>query len=275
MSKDSKNKMIEINKAQADFYSRKTDTSRNFIYTLWHNLRKNGFWKYRQFLGIDAHVVDVHKKWLGNITEKTVLDLGCGAGNLLSPYLAKNARKYIAIDLSKPLLQKLDARLRKESIANYEIVEGDFLNIEFSVKSFDIIYAFGVMHHFKDFNELLVALNSKLSDDGVVVTYDPVNISIISRTLRALYRPFQPDADWEFPFEKKTFQAIERAFKIKEVQGYFGKSKNSFPLYFMFGNREWVRNQSIKNHKWDLENLNKVSPAIYSSLNVSMLLIKK
>lgn len=271
----SKENMIEVNKTQTEFYSKKIDTSKNLIYRFWDALRKKGFWAYRQYLGIDAHVVNLHTFWLGDLQNKSVLDFGCGAGNLLSPYLARHARYYVAMDLSDVLIGKLKTKLNNKGITNGQFISDDFLNYQFNPPKFDVIYAFGVMHHFKDLDVLLDRLEECLETDGAILTYDPTNVSILSKLIRALYRPFQPDAEWEFPFTNSAFNKIVDKFRIRAAQGYFGKSVLGFPFFFITRKSQIINNWANSLHKKDLVDLTKDSYKFRRAMNVTMLLVKK
>ncbi|MEP2671005.1 MAG: class I SAM-dependent methyltransferase [Cyclobacteriaceae bacterium] len=272
---ESKSKMIEVNKEQADFYSKKIKAKRNLIYWAWDRLRKNGFWKFRKFLGIDQHVEGLHTKWLDGIKNKTVLDLGCGGGNLLSPYLAEHAKEYVAIDLSEPLINHVREKLRRQGINRGEFITDDFLTYPFDSGKFDVIYAFGVIHHFKDLDVLMERLQECLSNDGIIITYDPTNTRLITKIVRGFYRPFQPDADWEFPFTNQTFEVILRKFKLVASQGYFGSSVWMFPLYFLFPNSKIIQRASLSKHKKDIERLCGNSKLVRKALNVSLLLSRR
>lgn len=271
----SKESMIEVNKTQTEFYSKKIDTSKNLIYRFWDVLRKKGFWAYRQFLGIDEHVVNLHTSWLGDLQNKSVLDFGCGAGNLLSPYLARHARHYVAMDLSDVLIGKLKTKLNNKGITSGQFISDDFLNYQFNPPKFDVIYAFGVMHHFKDLDVLLDRLEECLETDGTILTYDPTNVSILSKLVRALYRPFQPDAEWEFPFTNSAFNKIVNKFRIHAAQGYFGKSVLGFPFFFISRKSRIINNWANSLHKKDLADLTKDSYQFRRAMNVTMLLVKK
>jgi len=85
------------------------------------------------------------------------------------------------------------------------------------------------MHHFEDFDAFLSVLRSHVVPGGKVVTFDPLETSLAIRLIRRAYRPFQQDADWEWPFQRSTFEVIEKYFEIEQIQGYLGRSK--WPIF--------------------------------------------
>ncbi len=198
---------------------------------LWYSLRNGILTKFRKSVGVEKVVVQQHYEWIGDVKGKKVLDLGCFQGNSLSMYLAQNAAEYIGIDLSENAIEHLNARLKNIPTANAYAV--DFLSEEFKEKDFDLIYAYAVLHHFKDVDELIGKLNEKLADKGKIVSYDPTATSKPVWLLRRIYRPFQSDKDWEWPFTEKTISKFEKAFQILDRRGTLGKSKWFFLLNFL------------------------------------------
>ncbi len=170
-------------------------------------------------------VYDTHKEWLKNIEDKKILDLGCLRGNALSLHMAKNAKEYIGIDLSDVAINSLQKRIEAEKCQNAKAVAVDFLSAEFKDTDFDIIYAYGVLHHFQDFNLLVNKLNEKLKKDGVIISYDPLETSTPIKIARTIYRPFQSDKDWEWPFTKNTFKKLQEKYTIIHKKGILGASK--------------------------------------------------
>ncbi len=77
---------------------------------------------------------------LNNNSEKNsvVLDVGCGAGRP-ADLLSKFVKKIVCIDNDKKMLDV--AKERCKNIDNVEILEDDALDISFSDKSFDLVYA--------------------------------------------------------------------------------------------------------------------------------------
>ncbi|MFD2834254.1 class I SAM-dependent methyltransferase [Gramella sp. AN32] len=184
--------------------------------------------RFRKTIKVEKFIIEQHAEWIGDLKHQKVLDLGCYAGNSLSLYLAHNAKEYIAIDLSEPAITKLNKRLVKYPNARAEAI--DFLSDDFRENNFDLIYAYGVLHHFKDVDELINILKSKLSEKGKIVSYDPTSTSKPVWLLRTIYRPFQSDRDWEWPFTESTIQKFSESFNLLDRRGVLGKSKWFFLL---------------------------------------------
>ena len=226
-------KTLKTNERQKEFYNSTEKKKKNLPSRLWSSVRNGILSDYRKNYDLKDRVYDEHKKWLGNLEGKKVLDLGCLRGNALSLYLAQNAKQYIGIDLSDKAIDELQEKIDKVPCKNAKAIAVDFLSPEFDEKDFDVIYAYGVLHHFEDFDLLISKLNEKLAKDGVIISYDPLQTSFPIKVVRSMYRPFQSDKDWEWPFSKQTLEKLDSSFNILEQRGILGRSKYGIPLNFM------------------------------------------
>ena len=226
----SKEEIIKLNKKQTEFYN-KEDLKSGFASTMWRKIRNGLLNGYRKNYKLKDKSYLQHKKWLGDLSNKKVLDLGCYSGNELSLYLARNSKEYLAIDLSDVAIDKLSKKL--QHIDTAQALAIDFLSDEFTYRDFDVVYAFGVMHHFENFDLLINRFYEVIKPGGIIVSYDPLETSLPIVFLRKLYRPFQDDADWEWPFTKSTLKKIKSKFNIIELNGLLGKSKYGIFLQFM------------------------------------------
>ncbi|MGM0932642.1 MAG: class I SAM-dependent methyltransferase [Bacteroidota bacterium] len=209
-----------VNSKQKEFYDTK---QKNAATRLWSYFRNGALNRIKKQLGVERDIYELHKSWFGDLSQKKVLDLGCYAGNSLSFYLAQNSKEYLGIDLSPKGINNLSRRLENILGARAEVM--DFLSEDFKEKDFDLIYAYGVLHHFKDVDELIIRLQEKLKPGGEIISHDPLQTSLPIKFIRSIYRPFQSDKAWEWPFSKKTYYKLEEAFEIKERRAVLGKAK--------------------------------------------------
>jgi len=264
--------ILELNKKQKEFYNTDGNSKKNFASSLWSNFRNGALSDFRKKFDIKDRVYDEHKIWLGDLSDKKVLDLGCLRGNALSLYMAENAKEYIGIDLSDVAIESLQKRIESLNCPNAKAIAVDFLSPEFHQKDFDVVYAYGVLHHFENFDLLVAKLQEKLSPNGIIVSYDPLETSFPIKVLRMIYRPFQSDKDWEWPFTKTVLHKINNNFKIEEIRGVFGKSKygillNLLPLNDAYKSRVIAK---MIEKDWNITRLKD----IYSCMHTTMLLRK-
>lgn len=260
----------EINEKQREFYNTK---KKNLPTRIWSYFRNGSLNRIKKETGVEKDIYELHKGWFGDLASKKVLDLGCYAGNSLSIYLAQNSGEYIGIDLSEAGIEKLNRRIQKFPRAEARAV--DFLSDKFQEKDFDLIYAYGVLHHFKDLDELIFQLNSKLSKNGIIVSHDPLKTSFPIRFLRSLYRPFQTDRDWEWPFSKSSYIKFKKAFEIMDQRAVLGKSKWSALLNFLpISDDEKIR-KAKKWHKEDWLRSASSEEYLFRCMHLSLLMRKK
>lgn len=260
----------KINKRQTDFYQ---NFDKNLPSKIWSHFRNKVLNNLKKQIGVEQDIYNLHKTWIGDLSNKKVLDLGCYAGNVLSMYLAQNSREYFGIDLSPKGIENLSRRLEQLPCAKAEVK--DFLSEEFKEKNFDLIYAYGVLHHFKDVDELINKLQEKLLPGGEIISYDPLQTSLPIKTLRRIYRPFQSDRDWEWPFSKKTYYKFEKAFNIKERRAVLGKTKWIALMGILPISKEKKLAKAKIWHQLDWENSRHSDKHMFSCMHLSMLMQKK
>lgn len=240
---------------------------------IWSYFRNGLLNRIKKGVGVEDDIYELHKSWFGDLSDKKVLDLGCYMGNSLSMYLAENSKSYLGIDLSGKGIRHLNQRLKFVDGARAEVM--DFLSEEFTEGNFDLVYAYGVLHHFRDVDELINRLNEKLKPGGVIVSHDPLETSLPIKILRIIYRPFQSDKDWEWPFSRKTYYQFEKGFRVIERRAVLGKTKWAF-LINMLPIPEEKKIQKAKNwHKKDWENSRDNDVYMFSCMHLSMLMRKR
>lgn len=82
---------------------------------------------------------------------KTILDLGCGAGNYTLKMLSKVPDlECTLVDLSQNMLDKAFERVSEATTAKVKTIQGDIRDIELPKNHFDIILAAAVLHHLRE-----------------------------------------------------------------------------------------------------------------------------
>ncbi|TQI71520.1 methyltransferase family protein [Gramella sp. Hel_I_59] len=260
----------QVNIRQKEFYDFK---KKNFATKIWSHFRNGILNKTKKKIGVEKQILDLHVYWFGDLKNKKVLDLGCYAGNSLSMHLANNAKEYVAIDLSEKGINILSKRLK--NIPQAKAIIGDFLSPDFKEKDFDLIYAYGVLHHFKNLEELIKVIKSKLNKEGELISYDPLETSLPLKIIRNLYRPFQSDRDWEWPFSKKVFYYFENAFEILDRRAILGKSKWFFLLVLLPSSSSKKREILHKWHLQDWERSKISDEYMFQCMHLTMLMKNK
>lgn len=101
---------------------------------------------------------------------KKVLDLGCGCG-YGSDYLAKHgAVEVIGIDNSE---EAIEFSRSNYSARNLHFEVQDAASIRYSSSSFDVIVAFELIEHLRDYEKMLLEVKRVLRREGVLVISTP------------------------------------------------------------------------------------------------------
>lgn len=110
------------------------------------------------------------KEFLGDIKNKTFVDIGCGSGLFSLAAAQLGAKEVLSIDADEFSVGCANALKEKFKIFNWAAKHGSILNEKFikSLGQFDIVYSWGVLHHtgnmYSAFNnvDLLVKPNGVL-----------------------------------------------------------------------------------------------------------------
>jgi tRNA (cmo5U34)-methyltransferase len=81
---------------------------------------------------------------------RSVLDVGCGAGNYTLKLLQCLPNLDCALmDLSAPMLERASQRVSSATSGRVETMQGDIREIEIGEAQFDVILAAAVLHHLR------------------------------------------------------------------------------------------------------------------------------
>lgn len=209
--------------------------------------------RYRAEIGARDEAVALQRAWLGELGGKRVLEIGCGAGNILTMEIARAAGEYIGVDLQEDRVRKLQDKLEAAGLRNARAIPGDVLRLGRRLGRFDVIYSGSVLHAFGDIDEAARALRELLRPGGVLVAWEPMNSGWAVRLARGLYRPFQPNRKWHYPLSVADVRRWGEHFRLEGARGLLGWSKWGYPIYLLPGGRrlgvqlgKWLR-------RWDSE----------------------
>ena len=105
-------------------------------------------------------------KAIGSVKDKTVLDLGCGFGDLASRLSRRGAKKIIGIDNSKAMIQLAT----EQNIKKCAFQVGDMnKKLPFKDNSFDMVVSSLAFHYVKNLKGLYKEIHRVLKKDGILV----------------------------------------------------------------------------------------------------------
>ncbi len=133
------------------------------------------------------------------IVGREVLDAGCGTGIFTIIFANKGARKVIGIDISEGSLNTGRMLKDKFELSNVEFRKEDMLNLPFKDNTFDIVWAWGTIHHtenpYQAMNELIRVL--KKNGTFFITLYKKTKLTFIHEIIRKILIK-TPKKSWTF-----------------------------------------------------------------------------
>jgi len=97
-------------------------------------------------------------------TSKDILDLGCGSGSYLIPFV-NESKSAIGLDFSPQLLEAFRKKLGEKLPENLRLIRGDIRDIPLPESSIDFAFSFASLYHVPD-PELYIAQISRVLRPG-------------------------------------------------------------------------------------------------------------
>jgi cyclopropane fatty-acyl-phospholipid synthase-like methyltransferase len=155
---------------------------------------------------------------------KTLLDFGCGAGELLV-YYAPEYEKLVGVDFSQSMLEEASNRIRQKKYENITLILADHKTVWGKLdSSFDRITAAGVFQYltYQEIDEFISNASKHLNKKGKIVLFD-----IPDSRLYPLWKLglFSEDAGLgkilrKAGFELKTIISASLKNRPKDILGY-------------------------------------------------------
>ena len=153
---------------------------------------------------------------------KSILDAGCGTGIFSIIFANKGAERVTGIDISEGSLQTAQTLKEKFGLNSTEFQKQDMLALPFPDASFDIVWAWGTVHHTTDPLKAISELIRVLKPSGSILlaVYKRTKLTFIHEIIRkTLLRT-----------PKKTWKALAKILSVFLS-----------PVIFLFKKREKSR----------------------------------
>jgi ubiquinone/menaquinone biosynthesis C-methylase UbiE len=177
-----KNKNEEIILVNIEYY----DLERTNTYAMAHIRKRSGsvFDKTNQ-IRVNGIIGNINSRY-GLRKNSSILDLGCGTGNIL-----KIAEQYFenlyGIDVSFSMLRKA-----KEICPKAKLIRASADKLPFKPNTFDCVTLYSVLHHIYDIESVLEEIYVVLVNGGVLYTDNDPNSYFIFRKFRIVKELLKP-----------------------------------------------------------------------------------
>lgn len=121
--------------------------------------------------GFSSKIIDMLLKYLSNVHEEPILEVGVGSGRIALPLLEMKRMKLTGLDISREMLNLANRKLSKFP-NHYSMIlgNGEFLPIKSRILSG--LICISVFHYFRSPDEVLSEFSRLLRDGGVYVYGD-------------------------------------------------------------------------------------------------------
>ncbi|MGD2245815.1 MAG: methyltransferase domain-containing protein [Candidatus Aminicenantes bacterium] len=152
---------------------------------------------------------------------KSVLDAGCGTGIFSIIFANKGSGSVTGIDISEGSLQTARSLKDKFGLKNARFQKGDMLHLPFPEETFDVVWAWGTVHHttdpFRAIDELIRVL--KKGGSILLAVYTRTKLTFIHEIIRK-FLVRTPKKSW-------TWLSKVLAFSLAPVVFFFKKREKS------------------------------------------------
>ncbi len=130
---------------------------------------------------------------------KSILDAGCGTGIFSIIFANHGAGKVTGIDISEGSLGTARSMKEKFNLTNADFEQQDMLDLPFADKSFDIVWAWGTVHHTTDPYGAITQLIRVLKPGGslLLAVYTRTKLTFVHEIIRKIL-VHTPKRSWTF-----------------------------------------------------------------------------
>ncbi len=108
----------------------------------------------------------IMKSMLPCLKGKSILDLGCGDGNMSAYFMENGAKRVYGIDISENMINEAN-KLYADENRKFDVMKME--DISKINEKFDVVYSSLAFHYIEDFDKLLADIHNLLNENGVLI----------------------------------------------------------------------------------------------------------
>lgn len=180
----------------------------------------------QRFLHVETYpstvrLANVYKEHMQHLAGMTILDYGCGRGDMALEYLKNGAAKIHAIDISDVYVRHAEQQAREAGFSpeRFDFQVMDAHKLSFPENSFDIVAGWSILHHL-DAETAMNEIFRVLKPGGRVLLWEP----LADHPLLKIFRWLTPQARTvdELPFSGAALKRILGQNRWKSELGFSG-----------------------------------------------------
>lgn len=155
------------------------------------------------------------KKHFGDLTGKTVVDIGCGPGPAALAFAEMGAENVIALDIARNTISELKEHCAKHNIKNVTPMCISAVNIA-DIGPVDFVYGSMILHHLEPFAEFAFGLNAILKRRAFFYENNAASRLLVwfrENIVGKLWVPKYGDPE-EFPLTPQEVDELRRYFTV-------------------------------------------------------------
>lgn len=156
-------------------------------------------------------------KQLGNLQGKSLLDIGCGAGET-SVYFALKGAKCTATDYS-PKMVEIALKLAEINSVEIQGCTANAMELPFEDNTFDIVYAANLLHHIPDPLITVQEMHRVLKPGGKACFWDPLKHNPIINIYREIAKDVRTED--EAPLDINFVKSINKIFSHTDYDTFW------------------------------------------------------
>ena len=110
--------------------------------------------------------IPVMKSMLDSLSDKTIIDLGCGNGSMSRYFIEKGAKKVLGLDISNNMLKEASMMNNLDEITYQNL---PLENLDTIKEKFDMAYSSLAFHYIEDYEKLIKDIYNLLNDNGLLL----------------------------------------------------------------------------------------------------------
>jgi ubiquinone/menaquinone biosynthesis C-methylase UbiE len=171
--------------------------------------RWDELWRSRKRLYVYRNVVKIADEFLGGLSGRRVLEVGCGRGATLLE-LARRGATVVGLDYSEEAIAVCRTLARKTGTRDRaEFVKADAQKLPFESESFDFVFSVGLIEHFEDPTDILNEQRRVLRTGGYCLVQTPQKYSAYTVLKKVLIRLGKwPYGGWETEFSDREISTL-------------------------------------------------------------------